>query len=63
MARRLVEAGTKFVEVSLDGWDTHNDNFERSKNLLEVLDPAFSMLLKDLAGRDLFRGNYRPVAR
>ena len=23
MARRLVEAGVKFVEVSLDGWDTH----------------------------------------
>ena len=53
MARRLVEAGTKFVEVSLDGWDTHDNNFERSKNLLEVLDPAFSMLLKDLADRDL----------
>ena len=53
MARRLVEAGVKFVEVSLDGWDTHDDNFERHKNLLETLDPAFSMLVKDLADRDL----------
>ena len=53
MARRLVEAGTKFVEVSLDGWDTHDDNFDRVKGLLETLDPAFSMLVKDLADRDL----------
>lgn len=30
-----------------------SDNFERHKNLLETVDPAFSMLLKDLAGRDL----------
>src|SRR5205807_4623122 len=29
MARRLVETGVKFVEVVLDGWDTHQDNFNR----------------------------------
>ena len=27
MARRLVEVGVPFVEVSLGGWDTHQDNF------------------------------------
>lgn len=53
MARRLVEAGVKFVEVSLDGWDTHQNNFERTKELLNVVDPAFAMLLKDLSERDL----------
>ena len=53
MARRLVEAGVKFVEVSLDGWDTHENNFERTKELLDVVDPAFAMLLKDLSERDL----------
>lgn len=53
MARRLVEAGVKFVEVSLDGWDTHENNFERTKELLNVVDPAFAMLLKDLAEREL----------
>ena len=53
MARRLVEAGVKFVEVSLDGWDTHQNNFERTKELLSVVDPAFAMLLKDLSERDL----------
>ena len=53
MARRLVEAGVKFVEVSLDGWDTHQNNFERTKGLLSMVDPAFAMLLKDLFERDL----------
>ncbi|MDE0552784.1 MAG: DUF1501 domain-containing protein, partial [Candidatus Poribacteria bacterium] len=53
MARRLVEAGVKFVEVSLDGWDTHQNNFERTKELLNVVDPAFATLLKDLSEREL----------
>ena len=53
MARRLVEAGVKFIEVSLDGWDTHQNNFERTKELLSMVDPAFAMLLKDLFERDL----------
>ena len=53
MARRLIEAGVKFVEVSLDGWDTHENNFERTKELLAMVDPAFAMLLRDLAERDI----------
>ncbi len=53
MARRLVEAGVKFVEVSLDGWDTHQNNFDRTKELLDWVDPAYAMLLKDLSERDL----------
>ena len=53
MARRLVEAGVKFVEVSLDGWDTHQNNFDRTKELLDRVDPAYAMLLKDLSERDL----------
>ena len=55
MARRLVEAGVKFVEVSLDGWDTHENNFDRTKDLLDMVDPAFAMLLKDLSERDLLK--------
>ena len=53
MARRLVEAGVKFVEVSLDGWDTHEDNFNKTEGLLRTLDPAFSTLVGDLTDRDL----------
>ncbi len=53
LARRLVENGVKFVEVVLDGWDTHKDNFGRTKKLMGTLDPALAMLLKDLADRKL----------
>jgi hypothetical protein len=53
MARRLVESGVKFVEISLDGWDTHQNNFEQVKALLNMVDPAFSTLVRDLAERDL----------
>ena len=53
MARRLVESGVKFVEITLDGWDTHQNNFERVKELLNIVDPAFAMLIKDLSERDL----------
>lgn len=53
MARRLVEAGVKFVEVTLDGWDTHTDNFSRSANLAKQLDPAFSTLVQDLSQKGM----------
>jgi hypothetical protein len=48
VARRLVESGVRVVEVVLDGWDTHIDNFGRTEKLMSMLDPAFSGLLKDL---------------
>lgn len=48
-ARRLVEAGVRYVEVTLDGWDTHQDNFGRVKKLCGTLDPALSGLIRDLA--------------
>lgn len=53
LARRLVEHGVKFVEVSMGGWDTHADNFRAVKGLLNTLDTPFAMLLKDLADRKL----------
>jgi uncharacterized protein (DUF1501 family) len=53
MARRLVESGVKFIEVTLDGWDTHVDNFSGVRNLCRDLDPGMSALLGDLAEREL----------
>ncbi len=41
------------MEVFLDGWDTHQDNFERTKVLMQTLDPAFAGLLDDLGTRKL----------
>ena len=51
MARRLVEAGVKFVEVTLGGWDTHQNNFERVRQLSGQVDPAMSALITDLRDR------------
>jgi hypothetical protein len=52
MARRLVEKGVTYVEVSLDGWDTHANNFDTlSGRLLPELDKGMSALIADLANR------------
>jgi hypothetical protein len=60
LARRLVERGVAFVEVTLSGtpnnvagWDTHANNFEQVRQLSEVLDPAWSTLMSDLRDRGL----------
>jgi uncharacterized protein (DUF1501 family) len=53
LARRLVERGVPFVEVTLSGWDTHDNNFEQVKSLCGVLDRAWATLMEDLADRGL----------
>jgi hypothetical protein len=59
LARRLIERGVAFVEVSLGtssggvGWDTHADNFNAVRNLSAVLDAGWATLMKDLAERGL----------
>jgi hypothetical protein len=53
-ARRLVEAGVRFVTISLGGWDTHGKNFEAlSKRLLPNLDTTLSALIGDLSDRGM----------
>ncbi len=58
MARRLVEAGVRFVTVyyspGIGGWDTHKDNFRTLKgSRLPITDQTVSALLEDLDGRGL----------
>jgi uncharacterized protein (DUF1501 family) len=53
LARRLVEAGVTFCEVSSNGWDTHDNNFERVKTLAGSVDPAFAALVADLKDRGM----------
>src|SRR5690606_1815468 len=49
LARRLVEAGVRFVTVEFNGYDTHDKNFIELKDpLLPTLDRAYSALLEDL---------------
>jgi hypothetical protein len=60
LARRLVEQGVPFVEVTLSnvanltlGWDTHINNFENVQKLSEVLDSAWATLMHDLKQRGM----------
>jgi len=53
LARRLVERGVPFVEVSLGNWDTHGQNFSAVQNLSNILDPAWGTLMEDLRDRGL----------
>ncbi len=42
-----------FVEVTLGGWDTHQDNFDRVKRLSGQIDRPMATLLSDLKERGL----------
>lgn len=53
LARRLVQAGVKFIQVHLGGWDTHDNNHERTQKLMAELDPGFGTLVRDLKEKDL----------
>jgi uncharacterized protein (DUF1501 family) len=61
LARRLVERGVPFVEVTLGqlggpdaiGWDTHAENFDQVRKLSDTLDAAWSSLMKELQERGL----------
>ena len=53
MARRLVEHHVRFVEVSMGGWDTHNDNFVSVESRCQILDSALAGLISDLERRGL----------
>ncbi|MCB1065854.1 MAG: DUF1501 domain-containing protein, partial [Verrucomicrobiae bacterium] len=48
LARRLVQHGVRFVEVSLGKWDTHVNNFVEVPERCDVLDRALSTLIQDL---------------
>ena len=54
VARRLLEEGVRAIEVTLDGFDSHVNNFETHKARAEALDPALAALVSDLVERDLY---------
>jgi hypothetical protein len=60
LARRLVEAGVRFIEVSHNlnfingtGWDVHNEGIHNQHVLIQELDTALAALLLDLEERKL----------
>lgn len=53
MARRLVEAGVRFVSLTYGGWDHHDNIRNAITGQLPRFDQAFAALIKDLDTRGL----------
>ena len=53
LARRLVEAGGRFVTLSYGGWDHHNQITGNMRRLMPAFDQGFATLLSDLDERGL----------
>ncbi len=54
LARRLIEAGVRFVTVTDGGWDTHQNNFKSLKDSrIPPVDKALPQLLADLEDRGM----------
>jgi len=52
-ARRLLEAGVQFVQVTSYHWDTHGDNFNMHQALVPQIDRPFAAVLTDLHDRGM----------
>lgn len=53
LARRLVEAGARYVSLNFSRWDWHGKNFDRARQDVPMLDQALSALIEDLHERGL----------
>lgn len=60
LARRLIERGVRFLEVSHNlnfingsGWDVHNEGIQQQHGLIQELDTALSALILDLEAKRL----------
>jgi len=53
LARRLVEAGTRFVTLTYGGWDMHSNIEGSIKGQVPALDQGFAALIEDLDQRGL----------
>jgi uncharacterized protein (DUF1501 family) len=53
MARRLVEAGVRFVTLTYGGWDLHNGIVGGTRSQLPAFDQAFAALIRDLEAKGM----------
>ena len=52
-AIQLIQAGVRCVEITLSGWDTHANNHELQNKLINILDPAYASLIRELKEQGL----------
>lgn len=50
LAKQLVEAGVRFVEVTSDGWDMHQDIKGDMSDIAPSFDQGYAALIRDLEG-------------
>lgn len=55
LARRLAEAGVRFIEVNHGSWDQHKNHRRDLQANCETTDAPIAALLEDLADRDLLK--------
>ena len=55
MARRMAEAGVRFIEVATSGWDHHTQLAERLSTSCQAVDKPIAGLLADLKQRDMLK--------
>jgi len=53
IARNMLEAGVRFVNVTSYGWDSHGDAFNGAASLVPKFDQAFSAIIEDLEARSM----------
>ena len=53
VARNMLEAGVRFVNVTSYGWDSHGDNFNAHCSMVPKFDRAFAAMIEDLAASGL----------
>jgi hypothetical protein len=53
LARRLVEAGVRFVTLTYGGWDHHDNIRNGVSNQMPSFDQAFAALIRDLSQRGM----------
>jgi len=53
LARNMLEAGVRFVQVTSYGWDSHGDHFNSCCSLHPKFDHAFAAILEDLHERGM----------
>jgi hypothetical protein len=55
LARRLAEAGVRFIEVELNGWDTHFNMSTQLPNMCRQIDQPIAGLITDLKRRGMLK--------
>ncbi len=55
MARRFAEAGVRFIELTHEGWDQHNNLKDRLSSNCAATDKPIAALISDLKSRDMLK--------